>query len=214
MGPFFGGFVTVVIILVGLVQALAPIFKSIADANAKRNRPPGQQAGVGGRNAVEPDSFLPDMVQQGAPRPAANPGRPPRSPSQGRSQQGRSSQQGRPQRSRKQSGEGAGKASAKPSQGGRSSGTGVGSHVEEFINQHVKSHIGNQIEASVKSDIRDQVKNHLGEKSSPDTTSASSTSHGSAAAADLLTALRSPGGVRQAILMSEILSKPKALRRS
>ncbi len=96
----------------------------------------------------------------------------------------------------------------------RSAGSGVGAHVDSFIGQHVKSHIGNQIQESVKSDISNQVKSHLGERSNPDPTAAAATAHGSVAAADILAALRNPAGVRQAILMSEILSKPKALRRS
>lgn len=97
---------------------------------------------------------------------------------------------------------------------GRSAGSGVGSHVDSFIGDHVKSHIGHQIKESVKNDVSDQVRNHLGERSNTDATAAAATAHGSVAAADILAALRNPAGVRQAILMSEILSKPKALRRS
>ena len=205
MGNFFGGLVTLVIIIVGIVQALAPIFKSISEANEKRNRPPVPPPAAGRRQAVNPGSFLPEMVQPSVQRPVTVSPRP-----QGDSAQGRS----QPPRSRKQSGGGTGKSTAKPSKENRSPGSGVGSHVDAFIGQHVKSHIGHQIDTSVKNDISDQVRNHLGEGNKPDTTSATATSHGSVAAADLLSALRSPAGVKQAILMSEILSKPKALRRS
>lgn len=99
------------------------------------------------------------------------------------------------------------------SSGDRSPGSGVGAHVDAFIGQHVSSHIGHQIDANIKQDIRDPVRSHLGEDKNKQPVPTGTTSHGSAAAGDLLSALRSPQGVRQAILIAEVLGKPKALRR-
>lgn len=154
-----------------------------------------------------PSSFLPEMTQQGAPRAAAATSRPRPSKQQApaRVQQSRSSKQQRGP---------AAKSSVRPAGIDRSPGSGVGAHVETFIGQHVKSHIGNQLAASVTADISDQVRNHLGEDKNRPSAPAAATTHGSAAAGDLLSALRSPLGVRQAILISEVLSRPKSLRRS
>ena len=212
MGGFIGGLITVVVIIAGLVQALAPVFKSISEAIEKSKRPPVQNPGPeGGMNANRPNLFLPDMTQQGVQRPVATTSRP-ANVSQPKHGKGLARRQ--QQRPGKQQGSITAGPSVKPVAIDRSPGSGVGAHVDTFIGQHVKSHIGHQIDTSVKNDISDQVRSHLGEGNKPDTTSATATSHGSGAAADLLSALRSPAGVKQAILMSEILSKPQALRRS
>jgi len=212
MGPFIGGIITVVVIVVGLIQALAPVFKSISEAIEKANRPPVQNPGQpGGANTNAPSSFLPEMTQQGVPRQAtmnAGPGNAPRPPGTARPARGQQ------QTPRKKQGGAHPKPSAKPVGIDRSPGSGVGAHVDTFIGQHVKSNIGNQFSESVKTDISDQVRSHLGEDRDRPSAPAAATTHGSAAAGDLLLALRSPQGVRQAILISEVLSKPKALRRS
>ncbi|MBC7967131.1 MAG: hypothetical protein H7Z17_14550 [Fuerstia sp.] len=212
MGGFIGGLITVVVIIVGLIQALAPVFKSISEAIEKSNRPPGQNPALpGGMNANNPASFLPEMTQQSAPRPASTTSRPANVP-QPRNAKGTARRQ--QQRPGQQQGSAPARPSAKPVGGDRSPGTGVGAHVDSFIGQHVKSHIGHQLADAVKTDIGDQVRHHLGEDRNKPTSPTAATTHGSAAAGDLLLALRSPEGVRQAILMSEILTKPKALRRS
>ena len=161
------------------------------------------------RATNNPSSFLPEMTQQGVPRAAAavttSGSRPAKKPQPAHGQQSRPG--------KKQSGPTA-RPSAKPVGTDRSPGSGVGAHVDTFIGQHVKSHIGNQLADSVKADISDQVRSRLGEDKNRPSAPTAATTHGSAAAGDLLSALRSPQGVRQAILISEVLSKPKALRRS
>ena len=159
------------------------------------------------RATNDPSSFLPEMTQQGLPRPAAIAAgtRPSKTTKSVRGQQ--------PRPGKSQSGATA-KPSARPVGADRSPGSGVGAHVATFIGQHVKSHIGNQLSDTIKTDISDQVRSHLGEDKNKPSMPTAATTHGSAAAGDLLLALRSPQGVRQAILISEVLSKPKALRRS
>ena len=136
--------------------------------------------------------------QQGNPR-QQKPSRPQNVQGAPRSQKGQPKQQGI--------------SGAKPAQSGRSPGSGVGAHVDAFIGQHVQSHIGHQIDANVKQDISDSVRSHLGADNSKQPVPTASTSHGSVAAGNLLSALRSPEGVRQAILIAEVLGRPKALRR-
>ena len=161
----------------------------------------------GQRISSDPTSFLPEMTQQGVARPAAMTAgsRRSKTPDSARGQQSRP---------RKQKSGPTARPSANPVGVDRSPGSGVGAHVDTFIGQHVKSHIGNQLADSVKTDISDQVRSHLGEDRNKPPAPTAATTHGSAAAGDLLLALRSPQGVRQAILISEVLSKPKALRRS
>jgi len=224
MGQFAGGIVTFVIIVVAIVQALAPVFQAISKANEKSRLGPGNNGGGMGdmnRNVPSDSSFLPELNQQGIARPAAMASRPqqnqrPQKPQNAanaqRGQQSRQKQQQQPparnKNSPKKGSANAGPGAPKPS------GSGVGAHVESFIGQHVQSHIGKQISDAVRNDISDQVRSHLGDDKNQQAAPAAATTHGSAAAGDLLAALRSPQGVRQAILISEVLGKPKALRRS
>ncbi len=211
MGPFLGGIITFIVIIVGLIQTLAPVFKSIKESIEKsKGQPSRNPVRPEGMNSVDASSFLPEMRQQGMPRPAAMTARPAsvsRPPNNVRPARG---QQPQP---RKQQRGAAGTPSARPDRADRSPGSGVGAHVDSFIGQHVKSHIGRQPGDAAKKDISDQVRSHLGEDKNKPLVPTAATTHGSAAAGDLLLALRSPQGVRQAILISEVLSKPKALRR-
>ncbi len=222
MGQFAGGFVTFVIIVIAIVQALTPIFQAIAKANDKSKLAPGNNSGGSGNmnsNVPSDSSFLPELNQQGMPRPAAMVSRPKQNHQPQKTQNAATAQRGQQSRQKQRQPAGNEKASQKTSSnartsGNRSSGSGVGAHVDSFIGQHVKSHIGKQIADAVQHDINAQVRSHLGEDKNKQAASTASTTHGSATAGDLLTALRSPEGVRQAILISEVLGKPKALRRS
>ncbi len=101
---------------------------------------------------------------------------------------------------------------AKKNPKSRSVGSGVSEHVDTFIGDHVRSHMGRDVDNFVKKDIDERVRSHLGSQSSkPVEMSASDT--GSAAAEDILSVLKTPAGVRHAILVNEILSRPKSLRK-
>lgn len=95
----------------------------------------------------------------------------------------------------------------------RNVGSGVSEHVDSFIGDHVRSHMGRDVDNFVKRDIDERVKSHLGSQSSkPVEMSASDT--GSVAAEGILSVLKTPAGVRHAILVNEILSRPKSLRKN
>ena len=219
MGQFAGGIVTFVIIIIAIVQALSPVFQAIAKANDKSKLPPGNNGGGLGnanRNIPADSSFLPELNQQGVQGPAAMVSRPQqnqRAQNAQNSQRGKQAQQ-KQQQSAGNKNRGQKGSSSSGKNGGRSACSVVGAHVDSYIRQHVNSHIGQQISDSVQHDIDDQVRSHLGVDKNKQTTPVAATTHGSVAAGDLLTALRSPQGVRQAILISEVLGKPKALRRS
>lgn len=219
MGQFAGGILTFVIIVIAIVQALAPVFQAITKANDKSKLPPGNNSG-GPRNpnsnVPSDSSFLPELNQQGMSHPAAMVSRPQKNQKPQKNQNAATAQRGQQSRQKQRPPAGNKNASQKASgnaSGSRSSGSGVGSHVDSYIGQHVKSHIGKQISDAVQHDINDQVHNHLGADKNKQASPVATTTHGSAAAGDLLKALRSPEGVRQAILISEVLGKPKALRR-
>ncbi len=74
--------------------------------------------------------------------------------------------------------------------------------------QHIR-HLDTAVDDHVKTDIVDSVNSHLGQFSGDDTGART----GNPTAARLVATLRSPEGVRQAMLINEILSRPRALRR-
>ena len=94
----------------------------------------------------------------------------------------------------------------------RTIGSGVREHVDAYIGDHVKTHMGRDVDAHVKKEIDERVKSHLGSQSSQ-AVEMTGQPVNEYAASDLLKALKSPEGVRQAILVSEILARPKVLRR-
>lgn len=83
-------------------------------------------------------------------------------------------------------------------------GSGVREHVNEYIGQHVHQHMKKQIDDYVTADMSGGTVAAV----VPDTQE-----QGHKAAAELIARLRSPEGMRQAILVNEILSRPRSLRR-
>jgi hypothetical protein len=144
-------------------------------------------------------------------RPQASAQRPQNQPNQGSRQQQRPKQ---PQKKNPQKQPTASQQQqmSKKGQKPRSVGSGVAEHVDSYIGDHVRSHMGRDVDNFVKKDIDERVRSHLGSQSSkPVEMSASDT--GSAAADDILSVLKTPAGVRHAILVNEILSRPRSLRK-
>lgn len=93
-------------------------------------------------------------------------------------------------------------------------GQGVSQHLQTHMAQRVSNeaalHLPHNVDASVSA--------HLGEFTADDATTTgsmgqvSTTSNRRTAASFLLAALRQPGGIRNAIVMQEILQPPKSLR--
>ena len=177
-----------------------------------------------------------NSVKQAAARNPAAPPRPPMTPAQEsmgrfleglppedrpqasaqRPQNQGSRQQQRPKPSQKNNPQKQSAASqqqqSKKGQKPRNVGSGVAEHDDSYIGDHVRSHMGRDVDNFVKKDIDERVRSHLGSQSSkPVEMSASDT--GSAAADDILSVLKTPAGVRHAILVNEILSRPRSLRK-
>ncbi|MCA9047391.1 MAG: hypothetical protein KDA89_01605 [Planctomycetaceae bacterium] len=86
----------------------------------------------------------------------------------------------------------------------------------ELLGDHVSSYMKNNVAEFVDETIVQNVDSHLGKRDleMPGDTSASSGESMSPAAAAVRQLLQSPEGVRNAILVNEILSRPRVLRRS
>lgn len=93
-------------------------------------------------------------------------------------------------------------------------GSGVSEHVDQYINQHVHEHLDSDVEEYVEATIVDSVDAHLGTRQSqmPEQTRSSS-SRNSGAAKAVVALLRDPVGIRNAIVVNEILAKPRSLRK-
>jgi|GEM_PF-4618833 len=99
----------------------------------------------------------------------------------------------------------------RPKDRDRKVGSGVAAHVESYIGQHVKSHMGRDIDASVKRDITDRVRRNLG-SDRVDPTLEPEAKPRTDSAAEYLSFLKNPRSVRQAMIVNEILSRPKVLQ--
>lgn len=96
----------------------------------------------------------------------------------------------------------------------RKVGSGISEHVDQYINKHVAEHIDDDIEEYVEATIVDSVEDNLGARNvempnQPTTTHAAQ----SPAAKAVRALLQDKTGVRNAILVNEILSRPRSLRR-
>ena len=92
----------------------------------------------------------------------------------------------------------------------RKVGSGISEHVDQYINKHVEEYVDNDVEEYVEATIVDSVEEHLGDR--PVVASPSERSR-SEAAESVVKLLKDPKGVRNAILVNEILSRPAVLRR-
>lgn len=124
-------------------------------------------------------------------------------------------------RSGQSSGERSGGVRPKAAKGGKRSGSGSGlsastatgegvaRHVEQAISAHVRQHVGSAISESVRRDIGEHVEATFGQDAAGGAAMAGQTG----GAAGIRRILKSPGGVQQAMLVSEILNRPRIFRR-
>jgi hypothetical protein len=100
---------------------------------------------------------------------------------------------------------------SRPRDRNRPVGSGVAAHVDSYIGEHVKSHIGRDIDASVKRDISDRVRKNL-RSERIDPTLELEPAPRTDSATEYLSFLKDPRSVRQAMIINEILSRPKVLQ--
>ena len=191
-----------------LISVIVGMINSVKQAAAKNVAPPQRPPMTPAQESM--GRFLEGLPPED--RQQATAQRPQNQPNQG------SRQQQRPKQSQKKNPQKQPAASqqqqqqSKKGQKPRNVGSGVAEHVDSYIGDHVRSHMGRDVDNFVKKDIAERVRSHLGSQSSkPVEMSASDT--GSAAADDILSVLKTPAGVRHAILVNEILSRPRSLRK-
>jgi len=87
------------------------------------------------------------------------------------------------------------------------SGSTLSEHVNQYIGQHVDQHIGHGIDEEIPIEVVNEAATGPREKSTAEVTASSVN------IADITAMLRSPGGMQQALIASEILARPRSLRR-
>lgn len=158
----------------------------------------GAKGGGGGGGASE----VVDFEAAAAPTP-----RPQRQPQQQRQRQEAQRQQAQRQRRTQQS-----KKAKRPRPGTKVSerqspgSTTLGSSVREHVSDHMQS-------GTVDREVAQSVSEHLGARSTSIFAKAGDGEEGSPIAGQLVAMLKSPEGVRQAILLNEILAPARSLRK-
>ena len=157
----------------------------------------------------EIENFLAEVTGGRAKKPAPNPERQAR---RRRQAEARRRQQEKQRQAEEQKRQQAARAKARQKKKKRKIGSGIREHVDQYINQHVAAHIDHDVDEYVEATIVDSVEENLGDR---DTEMPTTTGHrkGPSAASEVAKLLRDPKGVRNAILVNEILSRPRSLRR-
>jgi hypothetical protein len=200
------------------VQPEAARSRAQAEIAAFLSGKPAGGAGAGQKGQVrnsELQAGFGGVVRQNQPAPPAaigsmNPNRP------GQSAGGSSSGGPRPQKSKppksKKPKTALSQGDGSNAGGSRAVGSGIREHVDAYIGQHVATHMARNVEGQVKKDIDENVRRHLGTGSLTGV-AAEPPKREAMSAASIVEALRQPEGMRQALLMGEILSRPRSLRK-
>jgi hypothetical protein len=224
-------FFLIVIVFSG-IQSIIKAANEKAAAKQKQARV-GGQGGQGGRNQVqsEIESFLQEVTgkhQPQAPAAASRPSddiqeqrdrerlsnRKQEAAVRKRDAQAKSQQAAQKQKQKARSNKGVvptGQSrSRKPNE--RRIGSMVNEHVDSYIGKHVETYLDHDVDEYVESTITQSVQRHLGGAS--DASRPKIASRGSTAGAKKIVALlRDPQGVRNAVLINEILSRPRSMRK-
>jgi Skp family chaperone for outer membrane proteins len=102
-------------------------------------------------------------------------------------------------------------AQAKTSQ--RSLGSGIGDHVASYISQHVEEYVDSKVDDKVEANIVRNVDRHLGNRSTEMPAATTASSGEQKVSSRFRELLKSREGIRQAILLNEILTRPRSLRK-
>ena len=92
----------------------------------------------------------------------------------------------------------------------RPSSSRISEHVDQFINQHVEEFIDDDVEEYVEATIVDSVDAHLGKRDEGLETTPKKVSQTAKAVVNLM---KQPQGIRNAILVNEVLQRPRVLRK-
>lgn len=96
----------------------------------------------------------------------------------------------------------------------RKVGSGISDHVDQYINQHVHEHLDHDESDFVDASMIETVDDHLGNRAVEMGMKTRTTRRvQSESARAVMKLLKDPVGVRNAILVNEILSRPRSLRK-
>ena len=91
----------------------------------------------------------------------------------------------------------------------RTMGAGVQKHVESYISDHVRQHLDSQVDDSVRRNITQHVQQHIGTGLSADAEQSTAPQ----SVQDIRGLLHNVNDVRKAVLLNEILTRPRCLTR-
>lgn len=188
-----------VIVVFFIAFKLIQVFGKMAKENAARNRP--AQAGRGGRRSVqsELEDFLNDVGSKKPPRPLANETERTRDRRLRRRQEADERQRAKAEAQRERE---------EP----RRLESTISDHVDSYINQHVDDYMDDGVNEYVDATIVDSVEENLGDRNTEMPQFETKSKRNEAAEA-VVKLMKDPVGVRNAILVNEILSPPRALRK-
>lgn len=89
-------------------------------------------------------------------------------------------------------------------------GSRISQHVNKYITQHVDEYIDDDVEEYVEATIIDPVRSEMGKRQGPALVTKRKQNK---TAQEVVAFLRAPNGVRNAILVNEVLNRPKVLRK-
>jgi hypothetical protein len=193
-----------VIMVIGIFRA---ILKKASNQEPAANRPdPGRQQRV----QSEIDAFLSEVgasrQQQQAPERRQPPQRPQAQP-QARQQRPRPQRPARPARPVQQP-----QPVPQQSLRDRHLDSSIDDHVIEYLPDEPFDIVDSPVDELVEAHIVESVDSHLGDRAM-EMPGGTRTHRSKPVAESLIQLLRSPEGVRQAILVNEVLSKPRILRK-
>lgn len=185
------------------VQSELEAFLAEARGGAGKAAPPQQAARPGQPASMRPEGQRSGQSQRAAGRQTSGSGQPRQKQPKAAS---RSQQTPRRQKPAAEQPTGA--------QPGTPLGAGVREHVSQHIGQHVQQHMKNMLDDRVRTDLRTGLQREGdAQRQAASAEQASTAAQSAAVRTGIVDALRSPAGVRQAILVSEILARPRVLRR-
>ena len=203
-----GGDIRLIFILVFVVIGIIRAIIKAANGENKVNQNPQMNPGRSRQVQSEIDDFLSEVGA--APHQKQPAARRRQRPQKQRPQQRRPQKEQRPQRQKPKP------AAARQQPSGslrdRHLKSSVSDHVTEYISDHVEEHIDSEVDDWVEVDIVENVEDNLGDRRE-EMPALTRNPVKVTPANSILDVLRSPEGVRQAILVNEVLSRPRALRK-
>ena len=194
----------VIALIVFTISVLSWFINLVQGNNPKGGPRPQNRPRPGNPAQSELEKFLQEVVSGGNPQPEKKRPAPPPKPARAG---GGEKKGGKPRPQRPTTAERPGTRMSETHLANSELGGGVRNHVAAHLDpRNVDAAVQQNVGGAVRQDMDAAVQRHLGDNIGPAASQRPATVH------PLIEVLRSPQGVRQAILMSEILKRPKAMQ--